>query len=63
MDMNPSAFARMGNDPLEITESILSLTTLASQLASPDLWIGVVAGAAMILAAIYFRRKRVEAFA
>jgi hypothetical protein len=32
-------------------------------LSSPDFLIGIVAGVAMIMAAIYFRRRRVESFA
>jgi ABC-2 type transport system permease protein len=29
-------------------------------LATPNLWIGVVAGAALIAAAIWFRQRRIE---
>jgi ABC-2 type transport system permease protein len=41
----------------------LSLDTVGQAVTSPSFLIGIVAGAAMIAAAIYFRRKRVESFA
>ena len=63
MDFGPNNLARLGNNPLEMADNFLSLSTLASQLTSPDLWLGAAAGVAMIAAAIYFRRRRVEAFA
>jgi hypothetical protein len=31
-------------------------------LMAPELWAGVVAGAALIAAAIYFRQQRTEAY-
>jgi ABC-2 type transport system permease protein len=42
------------NDPL----AILSPTHTYGLLASPDLWIGVIAGLALIAAAVWFRRVR-----
>jgi hypothetical protein len=29
-------------------------------MATPNLWIGVVAGAALIVAAIWYRQRRIE---
>jgi ABC-2 type transport system permease protein len=37
---------------------IMSWGTLGNALANPELWIGAVAGAAMIAGAVYFRRVR-----
>jgi ABC-2 type transport system permease protein len=63
MDMTANSLARMGNNPAEISQNVLSLGSLGNQLLSPDLWIGAAIGVGMIAAAIYFRQKRVEAFA
>ncbi len=63
MDLGVGNFVRLGNNPMEMADNFLSLGTLATQLASPDLWIGATAGTAMIAAAIYFRRTRFEAYA
>jgi ABC-2 type transport system permease protein len=63
MDLSPASLAHLGNNPTEISDNILSLNALGAQLMSPDLWIGAAVGAAMVVAAIYFRRKRVEAYA
>jgi ABC-2 type transport system permease protein len=63
MDFSPAMIARMGNNPAEIGQNILSLSALGNEMLSPDMWIGAAAGAAMVVAAIYFRRKRVEAYA
>jgi ABC-2 type transport system permease protein len=63
MDFGPANLAHLGNNPLEMADNFLSLSTLGNELASPDIWIGAVAGIAMIAAAIYFRQRRVEAFA
>jgi hypothetical protein len=63
MDFGPTNLAHLGNNPLEMADNFLSLSTLANELASPDIWIGAVVGVTMIAAAIYFRQRRVEAFA
>jgi len=47
----------------EALNSLLSVDTLGHLLSSPNFLIGVAAGAAMIAAAIYFRRKRTESYA
>jgi ABC-2 type transport system permease protein len=44
-------------------EDLLKLVDVGSSyatLATPELWVGAIAGAAMIAAAVYFRRKRDE---
>jgi len=46
--------------PEQLAEFI-NLGTLYSSLASPNIWIGAVAGAAMIFASVYLRRWRDEA--
>lgn len=51
-----------GNPPQEIM-NLLSLDSILQKLSSPDLLIGVAAGAVMISAAIFLRRRRVEAYA
>jgi ABC-2 type transport system permease protein len=38
----------------------LAPTHLVGVLATPNLWIGVVAGLALLAAAIWFRRRRIE---
>jgi ABC-2 type transport system permease protein len=50
-------------DELTIMHHVLSLDTITSALTMPSLWIGAAAGAAMIAAAIYFRRSRIESYA
>jgi len=52
-----------GGNPPEAIANLLSFDAIGSALAAPDLWIGVAAGAAMIAAAVYFRRSRIESFA
>jgi ABC-2 type transport system permease protein len=52
-----------GNDVPEAVAGLLSFDTIGAQLTSPDLLIGAVAGIAMIAAAVYFRRRRTEAYA
>lgn len=42
------------NGPVEL----IRWDVMARIITSPDMWIGVVAGAAMIAGAVYFRRKR-----
>jgi ABC-2 type transport system permease protein len=63
MDLGVGGFEKLGNNPMEFADKFLSLSALATELTSPDMWIGAVLGAGMIAAAIYFRRRRVEAFA
>jgi ABC-2 type transport system permease protein len=53
----------IGVSKLDFINSILSMDRLFGVLLSPQLWIGVIAGVAMIAAAIYFRQKRTEAYA
>jgi len=43
--------------------NLLSLNSVGHLLTTPNFLIGVVAGIAMIIAAIHFRRQRVESFA
>ena len=43
--------------------NLLSLNLIADALSNPTLWIGAVAGTAMIAGAVYFRRKRTESYA
>jgi ABC-2 type transport system permease protein len=47
------------NGPEDIL-AVISAGNTYSLMATPELWIGAVAGIAMIVAAIYFRRKRDE---
>jgi len=47
------------NDPAALLDS-LDLAYHYSALASPSLWIGAAAGAAMIAGAVWFRRWRDE---
>ena len=47
----------------EIVANVLSYDSISRLLEMPDLWIGAAAGAAMIAAAIFLRRRRVEAYA
>ncbi|HEV2681110.1 MAG TPA: hypothetical protein VGV14_11465 [Rhodanobacter sp.] len=46
-----------GNDPAEML-SMLNVVNTYSVLATPNIWIGVVAAAAMLAGAIWFRRWR-----
>jgi ABC-2 type transport system permease protein len=48
------------NSPLELTE-LISFSGIYSSLASVNLWIGALAGAAMIYASTHLRRRRDEA--
>ncbi len=53
-----------GDDKLpEALNELLSFNSAGHLLSSPNFLIGIVAGVAMISAAIYFRRRRVESFA
>lgn len=47
-------------DQVDFVNAVLTWKRIAGVLVSPDLWIGVAAGAALIAAAIHFRRRRVE---
>ncbi|MBS0581732.1 MAG: hypothetical protein JSS42_01360 [Proteobacteria bacterium] len=47
-------------DRFGLVNSLLSWNRILGALASPDLWIGAAAGAGLIVAAIWFRRRRVE---
>ena len=54
-----------GDTPLEkldFVDSLLSWNHILGALASPELWIGAVAGVGLIVAAIHFRRQRTEAY-
>jgi ABC-2 type transport system permease protein len=61
-DLSAESFTRIKN-PTQIADAFLSLEALGHQLMSPQLWVGVVVGLAMIAASIYFRRRRIEAIA
>jgi len=61
--MNFNALEHMRGNETDMLGSVLSFDTIQALLASPDLWIGGAAGATMIAAAIYFRRRRTEAYA
>jgi ABC-2 type transport system permease protein len=47
-------------DRFDVVNSLLSWNHIFGALGSPDLWIGAAAGAGLIVAAIYFRRQRIE---
>ena len=51
------------HDGVDQLPSVLSMDILKTLFSSPDLWIGDIAGIAMIAASIWFRRKRTEAYA
>jgi ABC-2 type transport system permease protein len=64
--VNAEAFkdlARSHGNPGDMLGAVLSLDSVKALLTSADLWVGAAAGVAMIAAAIYFRRKRTEAYA
>jgi ABC-2 type transport system permease protein len=54
---------RSGDNAPEAIANLLSFDAIGTALTTPDLWIGAAAGAAMIAAAVYFRRGRIESFA
>lgn len=60
---NLRALEHVNADPGIALSNLLSFSAIADQFASPNFLIGVAAGAAMIAAAIWLRRKRVEAYA
>jgi ABC-2 type transport system permease protein len=47
-------------DRFDMVNSLLSWNRILGALTSAELWIGAAAGAALIVAAIWFRRRRVE---
>jgi ABC-2 type transport system permease protein len=51
------------DDDLRVLNHVLSLDSIGSALTMPNLWIGAAAGVAMIAAAIWFRRNRIESYA
>ena len=53
----------LGMGKFDFVNALISVDHLLGVLASPDLWIGAVAGTAMITGAIWFRRKRIESYA
>lgn len=54
----------MGDDEdLKLMHHVLSFDAIGQALTMPSMWIGAAAGAAMIAAAIYFRRSRIESYA
>lgn len=57
------ALARSHDGNVDVLGSMLSMESLRTLLTSRDLWVGAVAGLAMIAAAVYFRRSRTEAYA
>ena len=61
-DFNVESLSRI-NNPSQVADAFLSLDVLGRQLMSLQLWTGAVIGVAMIVASIYFRRKRIEAIA
>jgi ABC-2 type transport system permease protein len=57
------ALEHMDSGRTDLLAPVLSLDTIQILLTSPEIWIGAVAGVAMIAGAIYFRRRRTEAYA
>ena len=57
------ALEHAGADPGIALSNLLSFGSIADQFATPNFLIGVAAGVAMIAAAIWLRRSRVEAYA
>ncbi|MBS0556074.1 MAG: hypothetical protein JSR27_01520 [Proteobacteria bacterium] len=57
------ALEHAGDDPAGAIGNLFSFGAIADQFTSPNFLIGVAVGAAMIAAAIWLRRKRVEAYA
>ncbi|MBS0589635.1 MAG: hypothetical protein JSR65_03235 [Proteobacteria bacterium] len=49
-------------DKFDIVNSVLSWGHIFDALGSPELWLGAAAGIGFIAAAVYFRRKRTEAY-
>ena len=53
----------VGLNKLDFIHNFLSVDGLLNVLMSAELWVGAVAGIAMIAAAVYFRQKRTETYA
>jgi len=51
-----------GDDDVALIHHVLSFDAIGQALSMPSMWIGAAAGAAMIAAAIYFRRSRIESY-
>lgn len=52
----------IGMAKFDFVNAVLSFDRMVGVLMAPELWVGVVAGAALIVAAIHFRQKRTEAY-
>jgi ABC-2 type transport system permease protein len=52
-----------GDEDLRMMHHVLSFDAIGQALTMPSMWIGAAAGVAMIAAAIYFRRSRIESYA
>jgi ABC-2 type transport system permease protein len=63
MDVNELKTLNDEQDLPQAFGNMLSLHSVGSLIATPTFQIGIVAGIAMIVAAIYFRRRRIESFA
>ena len=61
VDTSGSAIS-IGLGKLDFLNGVISINRMLGILLTPELWIGVAAGAALIAAAIYFRQKRTEAY-
>ncbi|GAB2570749.1 hypothetical protein ISP15_01985 [Dyella jejuensis] len=55
--LRDAAMREFGNDAQSIS-GFFTLSNSYAVLATPDIWIGIVAGAAMLAAAVWFRRWR-----
>lgn len=60
---NEGGDINVGLGKLDFVHGILSFDGLLGVLWTPELWIGVLAGTAMIAAAVHFRQSRTEAYA
>jgi len=56
------ALAQSHQGDVDVLGSMLSMESLKTLFVSADTWIGAIAGVAMIIAAIYFRKHRTEAY-
>lgn len=59
VDSNPALAHFNPNGPKDLME-LFSLSNAYGALAMPELWVGVIAGVAMIYGAVHFRRSRDE---
>jgi len=57
---NVASFGHMDTSGPQVINQAITLQSMYSVLATPDLWLGVLAGAAMIVASIRLRRWRDE---